>query len=105
MRYHTMKVHACDNEPSMGIHTLYSVSTRKREEGKKKETGEGRKEEGRKEETEEGRKEEREGQGEGGKVKKRRRKRDSSFGSSDSLGSVTGGFASAKTRSVPCFSL
>lgn len=63
MRYHTMKVHACDNEPSMGIHTLYSVSTRKREEG-------------RKEETEEGRKEQREGQGEGGKrmeVKKGRR--------------------------------
>lgn len=51
-----MKVHACDNEPSMGIHTLYSVSTRKREEGKKRLGREGRKREGRKRLRREGRK-------------------------------------------------
>ena len=59
MRYYTMYVHVCDNEPSMGIH-VHCTAYKKR---------------GGREKTEEGMKE-REGQGEGRKrteVKKGRR--------------------------------
>ena len=37
--------------------------------------------------------------------REREEERSWSLASSDSLGSATGGFMSAKTRSVPCFSL
>lgn len=41
----------------------------------------------------------------GRREREREEERDLSLESSDSLGSATGGFMSAKTRSVPCFSL